>query len=42
MDPLRPGLNLRRQLLADGITDAELRGLRRRGAVTAVRPGAYL
>jgi hypothetical protein len=42
MDPLRPGLNLRPQLLADGVTDAELRGLRRRGLLTTLRPGAYL
>jgi hypothetical protein len=42
MDPLRPGLNLRPQLLADGLTDAELRGFRRRGVLTAVRPGAYV
>jgi hypothetical protein len=42
MDPLRPGLNLRRDLLADGLTDAELRGLRRRGVLSTVRPGAYL
>jgi hypothetical protein len=42
MDPLRPGLNLRRQLLADGLTDAELRGLRRRGVLADVRPGAYV
>jgi hypothetical protein len=42
VDPLRPGLNLRPQLLADGLTDAELRALRRRGVLTAVRPGAYV
>ena len=42
MDPLRPGLNLRRDLLADGLTDAEVRVLRRRGVLSAVRPGAYL
>jgi hypothetical protein len=42
VDPLRPGLDLRPHLLADGITDAELRGLRRRGVLTTVRPGAYL
>jgi hypothetical protein len=42
VDPLRPGLNLRRDLLADGMTDAELRGLRRRGVLSTVRPGAYL
>lgn len=33
---------MRPRLLADGLTDAELRGLRRRGALTVVRPGAYL
>ena len=42
MDPLRPGLNLRRHLLADGLSDRELRALRRRGALSAVVPGAYL
>ena len=42
MDPLRPGLNLRPHLLADGITDSELRGLRRRGDLTTLRPGVYL
>ena len=42
MDPLRPGLSLRRDLLADGLTDAEVRVLRRRGVLSAVRPGAYL
>jgi hypothetical protein len=42
MDPLRPGLNLRRELLAGGLTDAELRGLRRRGVLSTVRPGAYV
>ena len=42
MEPLRPGLNLRPQLLADGLTDTELRTLRRRGTLTSVRPGAYL
>jgi hypothetical protein len=42
MDPLRPGLNLRRDLLADGLTDAELRGLRRRGVLDVLRPGSYL
>ena len=41
MDPFRPGLNLRADLLVDGVTDAELRALRRRGALTTVRPGAY-
>ena len=41
MDPLRPGLNLRPHLLVDGVTDAELRVLRRRGTLTTVRPGAY-
>jgi hypothetical protein len=42
MDPLRPGLNLRPDLLADGVTDAELRALRRRGGLVTLRPGAYL
>jgi hypothetical protein len=42
MDPLRPGLNLRPDLLAEGVTDTELRSLRRRGALVTVRPGAYL
>ena len=42
MDPLRPGLNLRPDLLAEGITDTELRSLRRSGALATVRPGAYL
>jgi hypothetical protein len=42
MDPLRPGLNLRPHLLAHGLTDAELRGLRRRGALSSVRRGAYV
>jgi hypothetical protein len=42
VDPLRPGLNLRPRLLAEGVTDSELRGLRRRGALTTLRPGAYL
>lgn len=42
MDPLRPGLNLRSRLLADGLTTTELRGLRRSGALTSVRRGAYL
>jgi hypothetical protein len=42
MDPLRPGLNLRPALLADGVTDTELRGLRRRGTLVTLRPGAYL
>jgi hypothetical protein len=42
MDPLRPGLNLRPQLLAAGVTDGELRALRRRGELCTVRPGAYL
>ena len=42
MDPLRPGLNLRRDLLAHGLTDAELRGLCRRGVLHRLRPGAYL
>jgi hypothetical protein len=41
MDPLRAGLNLRPQLLAEGLTDAELRALRRRGVLHSVRPGAY-
>jgi hypothetical protein len=41
MDPLRAGLNLRPQLLAEGLTDAELRALRRRGVLYSVRPGAY-
>ena len=42
MDPLRPGLNLRSQLLADGLTEAELRALQRRGLLAPVRPGAYV
>lgn len=42
MDPIRPGLNLRPQLLAAGVTDAELRGRRRRGTLDTLRPGAYL
>jgi hypothetical protein len=42
VDPLRTGLNLRSQLLADGLTDGELRALRRRGLLTPVRPGAYV
>lgn len=42
MDPLRPGLNLRPHLLADGVTDSELRGLRRCGALTTLRPGVHL
>ena len=41
MELLRPGLNLRPDLLADGVTDTELRALRRRGVLTTVRPGAY-
>lgn len=42
MEPLRTGLNLRPDLLAEGVTDAELRALRRRGVLTTLRPGAYL
>jgi hypothetical protein len=42
VDPLRTGLNLRPRLLADGLTDAELRGLRRSGALSTVAPGAYV
>jgi len=42
MDPIRPGLNLRPQLLAAGVTDAELRAQRRRGTLSTLRPGAYL
>jgi hypothetical protein len=42
MDPLRPGLNLRPHLLADGLTDGELHRLRRSGRLITVRPGAYL
>lgn len=42
MDPLLPGLNLRTRLLAAGLSDRELRTLRRSGRLTSVRPGAYL
>jgi hypothetical protein len=42
MHPLRAGLNLRPQLLGEGVTDAELRALRRRGSLVTLRPGAYL
>ncbi|WP_433288375.1 type IV toxin-antitoxin system AbiEi family antitoxin domain-containing protein [Pseudonocardia sp. CA-142604] len=42
MDALVPGLNLRSRLLADGVTDRELRRLRRTGALATVRPGAYV
>jgi hypothetical protein len=41
VDPLRRGLNLRPALLAAGVTDRELRALRRSGRLAAVRPGAY-
>jgi hypothetical protein len=42
VDPLRPGLNLRSDLLAHGLNDAELHRLRRSGRLITVRPGAYL
>ncbi|WP_433556182.1 type IV toxin-antitoxin system AbiEi family antitoxin domain-containing protein [Pseudonocardia xinjiangensis] len=42
MEPFLPGLNLRPRLLAAGVTDKELRRLRREGALATVRPGAYL
>lgn len=42
MDPLLPGLNLRPHLLAAGLTDRELRRLRRSGALSTIRPGAYV
>ena len=40
--PFRPGINRRDALLAAGVCDHELRLLRRRGRITAVRPGAYI
>jgi predicted transcriptional regulator of viral defense system len=42
VEPLRAGLNRRPDLRADGVTDSELRALRRRGVLTTLRPGAYL
>jgi hypothetical protein len=42
VDPFRPGINRRAALLAAGFGDHELRLLRRRGQITAVRPGAYV
>jgi hypothetical protein len=42
VDPLQVGLNQRRVLLAAGVSDRELRLLRRRRQITAVRPGAYV
>jgi hypothetical protein len=42
VDALVPGLNLRSRLLANGVTDRELRRLRRTGALATVRPGAYV
>jgi hypothetical protein len=41
MDPLRHGVNLRPELRAAGVTDRQLRLLRRGGQVDAVRRGAY-
>jgi hypothetical protein len=41
MDPLS-GLTFRPDLLAAGLTDRELRRLRRGGALAVVRPGAYV
>ncbi len=42
MDPFRPGVNLRSDLLAAGVGDKELRLLRRAGLIATVRPGAYV
>jgi len=42
VDPLQVGLNRRRTLLAAGVNDHDLRMLRRRREITAVRPGAYV
>jgi hypothetical protein len=42
VDPFRAGVNLRPNLLAAGLSDRELRLQRRRGTITAVRPGAYV
>lgn len=42
MDPFQAGVNLRPNLLAAGLSDRELRVERRRGTITAVRPGAYV
>lgn len=42
MDIPVPDLRLRAQLLAAGLTDGELQRLRRAGAVTALRRGAYV
>ncbi len=42
MDPFQVGVNWRRSLIAAGVSDHDLRALRRRRAITAVRRGAYV
>jgi hypothetical protein len=42
VDPFRPGVNLRSDLLAAGLSERELRLLRRTGLIATVRPGAYV
>ena len=42
VDPFRAGVNRRAVLLAAGVSDRELRRLRRGGEIMAVRPGAYV